>query len=195
MTSLTLGSCGRPRRQRLPPRRRRAPTSARSGTARLNTPRDSTSAATTGFVSQAFPFGAIAGAKTLTYAQYVVQDFRTRATDRAVELRLLRPGPAGQWRARTMLAPRRSRPTTRLAAGTGVGAWIITHTPLATTPVQPELFQRPPGLRLAVHGGKTNWSTDGLSIAHVRGRPDGAAQQRQHAAVLHLQRPATSSAR
>jgi hypothetical protein len=74
-------------------------------TSRLNVSGDA------GFVSQAFPFGAIAGAKTLTYAQYMIQDF-DQSDRRAVELRLLRSGPAGQWRARTMLARRRSRPTT-----------------------------------------------------------------------------------
>jgi hypothetical protein len=105
----------------------------------------------TGFLSQAFPFGAIAGAKTLTYAQYVVQDF-DQSTVEPWELRLLRSGPAGQrqpglcWRDGDLDQQR---------SGRGHGRRRVDHHAHAARDHagQPELFQRSPGLRLAVHGG------------------------------------------
>jgi hypothetical protein len=124
----------------------------------------------TGFLSQAFPFGAIAGAKTLTYAQYVVQDF-DQSTVEPWNFVYCGLDPQGSGNPDYVGATAIST-NNALAAGTGVGAWIITHTPLATTPVNLN-FSSDRLIFAWQFTVATNWTTDGLSIHMSEGDQTG----------------------
>ncbi len=115
-----------------------------------------------GYISQAVPFGAIAGAKTLTSASYLVQD-QNMATVEPWDFLWTSLDPKGSGNpdyagGKVIVA------NNRLSVGTGVGAWAITHT--LTAPANAVKIAVPRGrLIFAWHlKTKTNWSKDGISL-------------------------------
>ncbi len=120
---------------------------------------------TPGHVSQAFAYGNSAGLQTLTRSRYVMQDQDQSTRE--------------PWNVGTTLLNAKGQPdyaglrtygtNLLLPAGqSGIGAWILTHTALATTP------------HLINHGTEqwhhvwqftvpTNWTTDGLSVHMSQG--------------------------
>ena len=115
-----------------------------------------------GFLSQAFPFGSIAGAQTFTYAQYVIQD-QDQATVEPWNFVWTGLDPQGSgnpdYTGAKAIAANNS-----LAASTGVGAWIITHTLTASTNAV-KIAVPNDRLIIAWHlTVKANWTTDGLGV-------------------------------
>jgi len=115
-----------------------------------------------GFVSMAFPFGAIAGLKTVTRAYYVVQD-QDQSTQEPWNLKhggLTAAGDPDYTKFAMLGGP------FSIAVSTGIGAWAITHNWNSTGTAAPKPVTIPNDRWHFAwqFTKKTNWTTDGLGI-------------------------------
>ncbi len=116
----------------------------------------------TGFISQAFPFGQLAGLKTLTLIRYDISD-QNLATQEPWNLRYCGLDKAGHpdYRNGTFIAK-----GMKLPIGTGNGGAQITHNFTGTGVNAPKPFTHTGGRWHFCweFTKKTNWTTDGLGV-------------------------------